>query len=121
MNTSPTVRSGQAHEQRALDHLTQQGLSLIERNFRCKLGEIDLIMRDKDITVFVEVRYRRSASHGGALASIGYAKTRRIALTAQTWLRRTAGPADRPIRFDVIAIEGPQPELRWLKAAFEFS
>ncbi|MFK8017050.1 MAG: YraN family protein [Gammaproteobacteria bacterium] len=120
MNTSPTVRTGLAHEQRALDYLTQQGLDLVERNFRCKLGEIDLIMRDDDVTVFVEVRYRRSSSHGGALASIGQAKAQRIAATAQIWLRKTRATPDRPIRFDVVALEGPQPTLRWLKAAFEF-
>ncbi len=120
MNTSPTVRTGLAHEQIALDHLLAQGLTLEQRNYRCRLGEIDLIMRDGQTVIFVEVRYRRSAGHGGALASIGHAKTRRIAMSAQTYLKQRYGTLDMPMRFDVVALDGPAPTLRWLKAAFEF-
>lgn len=120
MNTSPTVKTGLAHEQIALDHLLAQGLKLERRNYRCRLGEIDLIMREGQTVVFVEVRYRRSARHGGALASISRAKARRVALSAQTYLKQHHGTLDIPMRFDVIALDGPTPDLRWLKAAFEF-
>jgi putative endonuclease len=120
MNTSPTVRTGLAYEQMALDYLIDQGLTLQSRNFRCRFGEIDLVMRDRDITVFVEVRYRRTAGHGGALASISQAKARRVALSAQYYQKSQRISFEAPIRFDVVALDGPQPTLRWLKAAFEF-
>ncbi len=108
-------RTGEAAEQRALMHLRQQGLQLLERNFRCQGGEIDLIMRDGATVVFVEVRARTSASHGGAAASVTLAKQRRLILAAQRWLQAQSGTP--PCRFDVIALEGEQ--LQWLRNAIE--
>ena len=117
-----TKRSGDEAEARALAHLQAQGLTLVERNYRVALGpnrrggEIDLILRDRDGTlVFVEVRRRASASHGGAAASVGSAKQRSLVLAAQNYLMRLAVlPA---CRFDVVAIDGDA--LVWLKAAFD--
>ena len=117
-----TKRSGDEAEARALAHLQAQGLKLVERNYRVALGpnrrggEIDLILRDRDGTlVFVEVRRRASASHGGAAASVGSAKQRSLVLAAQHYLTRLAVlPA---CRFDVVAIDGDA--LVWLKAAFD--
>lgn len=112
---------GDQAEQRALDHLLQQGLRLECRNYRLAGGprqrgaEIDLIMRAADGTlVFVEVRSRQSASHGGAAASVSYGKQQRIARAAQHYLQRLATPP--PCRFDVVAIDGGQ--LQWLRGAF---
>lgn len=108
-------RSGDQAEDRALAYLQQQGLTLVERNFRCKGGEIDLVMQDRAALVFVEVRARSSASHGGALASITPAKQRRLIVAAQHFLQRHAQvPA---CRFDVVAIEGER--LEWLRHAIE--
>lgn len=113
---------GAEAEQRALRHLQAQGMRLLERNYRVAHGphapggEIDLILQDAaGCLVFVEVRARRSASHGGAAASIGAGKRRRILLAAQHYLLRYRHPP--PCRFDVVAIDGSQ--LRWLKAAFD--
>lgn len=107
--------SGQAGEDAALDYLQQQGLQLVERNFRCKGGEIDLIVRDQVTLVFVEVRKRADASHGGAAASITAAKQRRLLIAAQSYLQRYREPP--ACRFDVIAIDGEQME--WLKNAIQ--
>ncbi len=104
---------GQAGEDRALDYLAGQGLQLVERNFRCKVGEIDLVMRDRDSLVFVEVRRRDSLDFGGALASVTPAKQRRMVRAAQFYLQRYRQLP--PCRFDVIAIDGHG--LNWLKNA----
>ena len=117
-------RVGAKAEERACAHLQDQGLQLVQRNYRvargphAKGGEIDLIMRDRDGTlVFVEVRSRASASHGGAGASVGALKQRRIVHAAQTFLLRFAHCP--PCRFDVVAVEGDQ--LQWWPGAFEAS
>jgi putative endonuclease len=103
--------SGSAGEDAALAHLQAQGLRLVERNFLCRGGEIDLVMRDGASLVFVEVRLRAGARYGGALASIGPRKLARLRLAAQLYLQRLA--LEPACRFDVVAIEGDT--LRWLK------
>lgn len=113
----PTARQciGAAGEAAALAHLQQNGLRLVERNFRCKAGEIDLIMRDRDTLVFIEVRARADLRHGGAAASITPAKQRRLVRAAQCYLQRLRVlPA---CRFDVVAIDAGV--LCWLKNAIE--
>ena len=103
--------AGDAGEAAALAHLQRHGLVLIERNFHCRGGELDLIMRDGVTLVFVEVRRRAGRAFGGAAASIGSAKQARLVLAAQTYLQRYRMP---PVcRFDVIAIDGAA--LTWLK------
>ena len=115
---------GDEAEARALAHLQARGLRLLERNYRvargprARGGEVDLILRDGDGTlVFVEVRRRSSALHGGAAASIGAAKRRSLALAAQHYLRRYVSPP--ACRFDVVALDGDA--LVWLEAAFDVS
>ncbi len=103
--------SGRAGEDAALAHLEQNGLSLLQRNFRCKGGEIDLVMQEGSTLVFVEVRKRADTSYGGAAASVTPHKQRRLILAAQIYLQRyRMQPA---CRFDVVAIDGAQ--MRWLK------
>ena len=113
---------GDDGEARAWLHLQRQGLTLVQRNYRVargprsRGGEIDLVLRDADGTlVFVEVRSRGGVSHGGAAASVTYAKQRSLVLAAQHFLRRFASPP--PCRFDVVAIDGERVE--WIKAAFD--
>lgn len=104
-------RTGDEGEERALIHLQQAGLKLVQRSFLCKGGEIDLIMQDQASLVFVEVRARASAQFGGALASVTPAKQRRMVHAAQMYLQTLkTTPA---CRFDVVAIEGG--DLHWLK------
>lgn len=106
---------GQAGEDAALVHLTEHGLRLVQCNFRCKVGEIDLVMQDGATLVFVEVRKRADATHGGAAASITYAKQRRLIRAAQFYLQRYKMPP--ACRFDVIAIDGGA--MNWLKNAID--
>lgn len=110
---------GTAAEDAALAHLLRAGLTLLERNYRTPGrggGEIDLVMRAPGGTlVFVEVRARGSATHGGAAASVGANKQRRIVLAARHYLMRHKSPP--ACRFDVVAIDGNH--IEWLKAAFD--
>jgi putative endonuclease len=115
-----TKAKGDAAEDAALAHLQAAGLKLLERNYRTPGrggGEIDLIMRDKDETlVFIEVRQRSGALHGGAAASIGATKRKRIVFAARFYLMRLARPP--ACRFDVVLVEA---QITWLKAAFDAS
>lgn len=117
--TRPTTKqAGDAAEDRALQHLQDAGLRLVQRNYRTPGrggGEIDLIVRAPDGTlVFVEVRQRSSSSHGGAGASIGATKQRRIILAARHYLMRL--PQTPPCRFDVVLVED---SVQWLQGAFD--
>ncbi len=103
---------GQQAEALALIWLQQRGLVCITRNYRCRMGEIDLIMRDGNTLVFVEVRQRRSARFGGAAASITPAKQARLARTAEHYLQTLASLP--PCRFDAILLDGQQPP-EWLQ------
>jgi len=110
--------TGALAEQLAARYLQQQGLKLIERNYRSRFGEIDLIMKEGAELVFVEVRQRRNTDFGGAAASIDDRKQQRIVRTAQQYLSSLVRLP--PCRFDVVLIEGAnEEELRWLKNAFE--
>lgn len=117
---STTREAGMAAEDRALAHLQAAGLRLLARNYRTPGrggGEIDLIVREPDGTVvFVEVRSRSGRAFGGAAASIGMTKQRRIVFAARHYLMRLG--AEPPCRFDVVVID---PELEWIKAAFDAS
>lgn len=114
-----TKQVGDAAEDAALLYLQQAKLRLLERNYRTPGrggGEIDLIMRAPDgTTVFVEVRQRKSTSHGGAAASVTFAKQRRIVFAARHYLMRLREPP--PCRFDVVVLE--PTGIEWLQAAFD--
>lgn len=122
MFKASTKQRGDAAEERALAHLLRHGLVLVRRNYRvargphARAGEVDLIVRERDGTlVFVEVRSRVDARHGGAAASVQPAKQRRLVLAARHFLLAYAEPP--PCRFDVVAIDGEH--LQWLRAAFD--
>ena len=105
------VSLGRDAEARALAFLEQQGLILIEKNFRCRTGEIDLIMRDAHMLIFVEVRSRKDRRFGGAAASVGPMKQQRLWRSAAFYLLRFRKP---PLcRFDLVAIDGD--DLQWMK------
>ncbi len=108
-------QSGGSAEEQAARFLEREGLEVIARNYRTRLGEIDLVARDRGTLVFVEVRLRSSARFGGAAASITPAKRRRVELAARLFLSRL-DPLP-PCRFDVVALEGGRAQ--WLKGAFE--
>ncbi|VGO08899.1 Predicted endonuclease distantly related to archaeal Holliday junction resolvase [plant metagenome] len=114
-------RRGQATEDAALALLCRAGLAPLARNLRCKAGEIDLVMRDGDVLVFVEVRYRAAARHGGAAASVDAAKQARVARAAAHFLPRLARAGwngrQPACRYDVVAAE--DGSLTWLRGAFD--
>ncbi len=114
-----TKQVGDAAEDAALAHLQQAGLRLLARNYRTPGrggGEIDLIMRAPDGTcVFVEVRQRKTASHGGAAASVSALKQRRIVFAARHYLMRLNTLP--PCRFDVVAVDADS--IDWLQGAFD--
>ncbi|ACY15024.1 YraN family protein [Haliangium ochraceum] len=107
----PSTRArGQRGEDRAAEILLGAGYSIVERNYRCRLGEIDIVAREGDCLVFVEVRARSSARWGGALATVDAAKQRRIARVAAHYLAARR-PRYEACRFDVLGLTGDQVEL----------
>lgn len=111
---------GKAGEGLACHYLEQQGLTLVERNFRCRRGELDLIMRDGDQLVFVEVRSRRKSGYGTPAETITKTKQNRLVRTALYYLQRRRW-CSVSCRFDVIAITLGQNEdaVEWIKNAFQ--
>jgi len=117
MAARPEKRArGDAAEDAARHLLEGEGLRTLARNVNYRFGEIDLVMRDGEFVVFVEVRYRNDDRFGGGLASVDRRKCRRIALAARAWLARNPALADAPCRFDIVACS---PEgMDWHQAAF---
>lgn len=107
-------------EELALTHLQSHGLKLLTRNYRCKLGEIDLVMLDGATLVLVEVRYRATSDYGGAAASVTWDKQKRLARAAEHLLMKRSELKRYPARFDVVAITtgAAQPQVDWIKRAF---
>jgi putative endonuclease len=110
------MRAGEAAEALAAGFLRSQGLAIIERNYRCRFGEIDLVAREGETLVFVEVRRRTGESFGGAAESITRAKRARLLAAARHYLARTRSRA--PCRFDAVLVRGEPPRLDWIRNAF---
>ena len=119
-NLSPTQQTGQAAEAMACDYLQKQGLRLVVPNYRCRLGEIDLIMQDEEGIVFVEVRYRNSLAFGGGLYSVTASKQNKLLRTARYYLQQKKLTDTIDCRFDVIAITSQlgKVSVEWVKNAF---
>ena len=115
-----TRARGAPIEAAARDHLLVAGLRALAANAQARHGEIDLVMRDGDTVVFVEVRYRRSAAFGGGFASVDAGKRRRLVLAAQQFLATHRTLRDAPCRFDVVDASGDPaaPTLVWMRDAF---
>jgi len=121
VNGKSRTEQGQLAEQQASEYLTRQGLKLITRNYRCRSGEIDLVMQGRDTLVFVEVRFRSDSSFGGAAASVDRRKQQKLLIAAQHYLQKHHA-FNRPCRFDVVAVlPGRDGMLTfdWIKNAFE--
>ena len=111
-------RAGDAAERLAERHLQQAGLKSVARNFRCRMGEIDLVMQDGDHLVFVEVRLRKHQGFGGAGASIHAKKQQRIVKAAQHYLATLAHTP--PCRFDVVLLDTlDDASIEWIRNAFD--
>ena len=113
------VRGNHA-ESIALAHLQQHGLTLVQRNFRCPGGEIDLVMWQRQELVFVEVRYRRSEQYGGALDSVTQQKQRKLRVAAESFLAHNDALVFSACRFDVVAVRGAPSAyaVNWVVDAF---
>ena len=113
-----TRATGRRAELLARDFLRQQGLKLVEQNWSCRHGEIDLIMRERDVLVFVEVRFRKNSRFGTPAATVGRIKQRRLVLAAQHYLQRLG--RQPPCRFDIIAMTAePERQMEWIRNAFD--
>jgi len=112
--------SGRSAEDFAAGYLQHQGLRLLERNWTCRSGELDLVMLDGDTVVFVEVRYRRYNAWGGALESVDLRKQQKLIRAAQLFLQQESRLAKHPCRFDVVAIGqiDKEQEPNWIRNAF---
>ena len=120
-----TREQGEITENLACQYLENKGFKLLETNFYCRFGEIDLIMQDNDHLVFVEVRYRRNTNFGSGAESITANKQSKLIKTASAYLQQHAKLAKNPARFDVISISGPiettninNINFEWIENAF---
>ncbi|MEW6990358.1 YraN family protein [Colwelliaceae bacterium 6441] len=112
---------GDSWESYAESFLTNNGLTLLTKNFHSRHGEIDLIMQDGDVIVFIEVKYRKNNHYGGAISAVTPKKQQKIIKTATFFLHQQGlNEYNTACRFDVIAIEGDKdhPNTEWLKNAF---
>ena len=113
-----SIRKGKEAEKLARTFLESQGLKFIDRNFNSRVGEIDLIMRDNEFLIFVEVRSRKSTVYGGALASVNYHKQQKILKAASLYLLTKNLYDNTPVRFDVVTLDGVPVQFSWIKNAF---
>lgn len=120
MTTHKKLRGDHA-EDTACEYLQSQGLRLIERNFLCKRGEIDLIMQQADTTIFVEVRYRRNNLYGSGAESVDWRKQEKLLATAEHYLQSHPKAAKGACRFDVVALttQNQQHKIDWIVDAFQ--
>jgi len=120
MARADTLSLGRQAEKLALDHLRRQGLKEVARNFRCRMGEVDLVMMHGDCLVFAEVRFRNQNSYASAVASVDLHKQRKIIRTAAAFLGHHPQYSGCSVRFDVVGLDqsGDQSSLRWIRDAF---
>jgi putative endonuclease len=118
------LERGRQWEAAAAEYLEHQGLQVLARGYRCRLGELDLVCRDGRMLIVVEVRARATSSYGTAVSTIGPHKRARIIQATRHLLMRHAEWSAAPVRFDVVtfdAIETATPAIRWIKNAFDAS
>jgi len=113
-------QSGARAEALCVEHLRRAGLRIVARNWRCRLGEIDIVAEEAGVTVFAEVRLRAAGRFGGAAESITVAKRARLVAAAQHYL---AGRPERHCRFDVLLLDAAGParveDIEWIRNAFD--
>jgi putative endonuclease len=121
MAGSTSISTGRRWEKVALEHLMSRGLLRIAENFRCRMGEIDLVMQDRDCLVFVEVRYRKSNRFATAAVSVDSFKQQKLVRAAAVFLGRHPEYCNHAVRFDVVAFDAASDDqctLQWLQDAF---
>jgi putative endonuclease len=121
MSDLACLKRGAVAEQLAAAYLETQGLQVLARNLRCKVGELDLVCLDRGVLAIVEVRQRMRIDYGGALASVDHRKQRKLMRAARYFLLRRAAWRDFMMRFDVVGVEGLPDGIHrivWIKDAF---
>ncbi len=113
--STSSIQKGQHYENLALSYLLDQGLELIARNYRCKWGELDLLMQERGTLIVIEVRYRKNDHYGSAVESVTANKQGRIVAATKHYIMTYK--INQPIRFDVLAISG-DIQIDWIKNAF---
>lgn len=113
-----TIESGAIAEAVTAQHLQQAGIRIIERNYRCKLGEIDIIGFDREVLVFIEVRQRRRGDYGNGLDSVTRSKQQKVIRAARLYLLERKFFDNHPCRFDIVSVNSAD-ELDWIKDAFQ--
>jgi len=113
------LETGRGGEEIAALFLAKKGLAVLDRNVRFRNAELDLVAEEGETLVFVEVRRRRSGEPGLAAASVTARKRSRVVRAARLWLSRHPREAARPVRFDVVAVEGEPPSVEWIRGAFD--
>lgn len=113
------LNKGAEAENAAADFLRNAGLIIVEQNFNTKLGEIDLVAKDGQMLVFVEVRYRKQSTFGTGVESVTVHKQKRIIKAAKIYLQKHFGPKEPACRFDVIGVHGRPFQFNWIENAFE--
>ena len=116
---NPASDIGSQAEDLACQYLEKQGLRLVDRNFSCRMGEIDLIMRHKAFVVFVEVRFRKNSDFGGPVVSVSQRKQDKLLAAAKIYLQQHPRLARIPARFDVVGILGSDHSVDWIQNAIE--
>ncbi|MCR4567990.1 MAG: YraN family protein [Pseudobutyrivibrio sp.] len=111
-------KQGNGFEQIAAEFLQRQGLEIIQLNFYCKMGEVDIIAKDGSYLVFVEVKYRKSPKAGNAVAAVNFHKMKKISRVADFYMYSRKYGSDTNVRFDIVAIEAGR--LYHYKNAFEY-
>lgn len=118
------LERGRRWETAAAQYLERRGLTILARGYRCRLGELDLVCRDRDALIVVEVRARSARARCSATESIGPRKRKRIVLATRHLLMRKPQLGDLPVRFDVVAfdaIDTETPRVEWIRNAFDAS
>jgi putative endonuclease len=109
---------GREAETLAWEYLQTRGLRLLQRNYRSRRGEIDLVLQDQDSLVFVEVRYRRESRFGSGAESVDRRKQSKLIACAQHYMQAYPGMARQPCRFDVVSVGGHGDSIEWIRDAF---
>jgi putative endonuclease len=116
-----TKKMGDIGETLAQQYLTDQGLSIIDKNFHCRFGEIDIIATDQASIIFIEVKYRKKNDFGGAISAVSVKKQQKVTKSARIYLQQQQlNEYNTACRFDVVAIDGSIEEnnITWIKNAF---
>ena len=115
-------RKGLHYENQAKNYLVQQGLALLKQNYRCRFGEIDLIMLQQGVLCFIEVKYRNSVAYGGAASAISTQKQKKIAKTAMFFVAENNSLKQHSMRFDALLMQqqadNESPDIDWIQNAF---